>query len=469
MKPNVGLIGLGVMGASLARNIESRGYPIAVFNRRAEVTDEFMHKYGSGKKFQPAKSLEDFVTSLAAPRQIFVMIQAGPAVDEILDKLLPLVSRGDIIIDAGNSFFRDTQRRDLRCTEVGVHFLGTGVSGGEEGALKGPSIMPGGPRKAWEVVAPLLEKISAKADGPCTTYIGPDGAGHFVKTIHNGIEYGDMQLIAEAYHLLREVARLSPEQMAQTFDHWNAGPLSSFLIEITGKILRKRDDATTNFLVDVILDKAGQKGTGKWTVQAALDLHVPIPTLAAAVDARALSAMKDERIAGAKHFGVVPSQPFKGDTNEFVNQVHGALYGAKIMSYAQGMALLAAASREYNWNLQLGSIAAIWKGGCIIRARFLDEIRRAYEKSSGNLANLMVDGFMTTALQANLPSLRRVMAIAAERGVPVPAFSASLSYFDSYRSADLPQNLTQAQRDFFGAHTYERKDKPGTFHTQWEG
>ncbi len=465
MKPNIGLIGLGVMGASLARNIESRGYPIAVFNRDTKVTDRFIQQFGSGQ-FVPSKTLQDFVQSMQSPRQIFLMIQAGQAVDAVTESLLPLVSKGDMVIDCGNSYFKDTMRREQHCKELGVHFIGVGVSGGEEGALKGPSIMPGGSKDAWNVLAPLLEKIAAQADGPCTTYIGPDGSGHFVKTVHNGIEYGDMQLIAEAYHLLKDTLAVPPEELAEIFEEWNKGVLSSFLIEITSKVLRRKDDEGSGYLVDKILDKAGQKGTGKWTAEEALALGVPIPSLAAAVDARVLSSMKDERVSASKQFAGPAAGAFSGNKEEFIKNVHGALYCSKIMAYAQGMALLSCASKQYSWDLQLGEIAAIWKGGCIIRARFLDEIRRAYAKTPG-LPNLMLDPGMRKEIEGSVPQLRRVIQVAAERGIPTPAFSASLSYFDSYRSADLPQNLTQGQRDFFGAHTYERKDKPGVFHTQW--
>ncbi len=471
MKPKIGLIGLAVMGSNLARNIESRGYPIAVFNRKGEVTDKFMADFGktagkAGGSFVPSKTLSEFVQSMESPRQIIMLIQAGPAVDEVINQLTPLLQKGDIIIDGGNSNFKDTERRDAQLRSVGLSFIGLGVSGGEEGALNGPSLMPGGPRDAWEKLAPMLEKIAAQVDGPCTTYIGPGGSGHFVKTVHNGIEYGDMQLIAEAYHLLRGVLGLEPEQLANTFDKWNSGVLSSFLIEITGKVLRRKDDMGSGYLVDSILDKAGQKGTGRWTALEALDLGVPIPTLAAAVDARVLSSMKSERQSAAKVFSPPAVGPFKGTSDEFVKLVHDALYASKIIAYAQGMALLGAASKQYKWDLKLGAIAAIWKGGCIIRARFLDEIRKAYGDNP-ELANLILDPGMKREVENSIPALRKVLQIAAERGIPAPAFYSSLSYFDSYRSADLPQNLTQAQRDFFGAHTFERKDKPGTFHAQW--
>jgi len=470
-KPKVGMVGLAVMGSNLARNIESRGFPIAVFNRSGDVTREFMSKFGSrdGKPtgFVASYSMEDFVKSMEAPRQIFIMIKAGPPVDAIIDQLVPLLDQGDIIIDGGNAYFKDTIRREDRLTALGLNFLGIGISGGEEGALKGPSLMPGGPKEAWRIVAPLLEGIAAQADGACTNYVGPNGAGHFVKMVHNGIEYGDMQLIAEAYDVLRSVVGCKPEELGQVFARWNEGVLSSYLIEITAKIFTKKDPEGTGFLVDKILDKAGQKGTGTWTAQVALDLGVAIPTISAAVDARILSSMKDERVRAAQEFAGPPVEDFTGDRQELIQAVHDALYCSKIMSYAQGMALLSAASRQWSWDLKLHDIAAMWKGGCIIRARFLDEIRRAFA-GQPSLSNLLLDGYMKAEVARCVPNLRRIVSLAAARGVPVIGFAASLAYFDSFRSADVPQNLTQAQRDFFGAHTYERIDRSGSFHTEWE-
>jgi 6-phosphogluconate dehydrogenase len=465
-KPNVGMIGLAVMGSNLARNIESRGIRTAVYNRSTEVTDEFMKNFGSGQ-FVASKTLEEFVKSMQAPRQIFIMVKAGAPVDKVIDGLIPLLDKGDIIVDGGNSYFKDTILREKRCQDAGMNFVGLGVSGGEEGALKGPSLMPGGPKKGWDIMSPLLEKIAAQVDGPCTTYIGPDGSGHFVKMVHNGIEYGDMQLIAEAYHLLQSVLKLEPSELAAIFEKWNQGPLSSFLIEITAKIFKKRDADGDGYLVDKILDKAGQKGTGAWTAQIALDLGVAIPTLSAAVDARILSAFKAERIKAESELPGPKAAPFTGDKAAFIDAVHDALYCSKVMAYAQGMALLAAASKEWNWNLQLDKISAIWKGGCIIRARFLDEIRKAFSDNPG-LANLLLAPGMRAEVNKRIGNLRSVAQIAAERGIPILAFAGSLAYYDSYRSKDLPQNLTQAQRDFFGSHTYERKDKPGVFHTEWE-
>lgn len=470
-KPHVGMVGLAVMGSNLARNIESRGFPIAVFNRSSEVTKEFMKKFatrdGKPAGFVASYSMEEFVKSMAAPRQIFIMIKAGPPVDAIIDQIAPFLDKGDIIIDGGNAFFKDTIRREHKLKDMGLNFLGIGISGGEEGALKGPSLMPGGPRDAWKIVAPLLEKIAAQADGPCTNYVGPDGAGHFVKMVHNGIEYGDMQLIAEAYDVLRNVAGCKPEELQTIFERWNQGLLSSYLIEITAKIFAKKDSEGSGFLVDKILDKAGQKGTGTWTAQVALDLGIAIPTISAAVDARILSSMKDDRLVSAKEFQGPAVEDFVGNREEFIQSVHDALYASKIMSYAQGMALIAAASDEWKWDLKLNEIAAMWKGGCIIRAKFLDEIRRAFSSQPAP-RNLILDSFMKKEVTRCLPSLRKVVGVAVARGVPVLGFGASLSYFDSLRTVDLPQNLTQAQRDFFGAHTYERKDKSGSFHTEWE-
>lgn len=470
-KPHVGMVGLAVMGSNLARNIESRGFPIAVYNRSGDVTKAFMEKFGTrdGKPtgFVASYSMEEFVKSMAAPRQIFIMIKAGAPVDAIIDQISPLLDKGDIIIDGGNAYFKDTIRRENKLKEQGLNFLGIGISGGEEGALKGPSLMPGGPRDAWKIVAPLLEKIAAQADGACTNYVGPDGAGHFVKMVHNGIEYGDMQLIAEAYDVLRTIVGCKPEELQQIFEKWNNGPLSSYLIEITSKIFAKKDPEGAGFLVDKILDKAGQKGTGTWTAQVALDLGVSIPTISAAVDARTLSSLKDDRVVAAKDFQGPAVEDFTGNREEFIQAVHDALYASKIMSYAQGMALIGTASKQWNWDLKLNEIAALWKGGCIIRAKFLDEIRRAFSSQPAP-RNLILDSFMKKEVTRCVPNLRKVVGAAVARGVPVLGFGASVAYFDSFRTVDLPQNLTQAQRDFFGAHTYERKDKPGTFHSEWE-
>jgi len=465
-KPKVGMIGLAVMGSNLVRNMENNGFTCAVYNRSGDVTDKFMQD-NAGKNFVASKTLQDFVKSMDRPRQIFMMVKAGAPVDMLMNDLIPLLDQGDMLIDGGNSLYTDTARREDLCKAKNLNFIGLGVSGGEEGALRGPSLMPGGPKDAWQILAPLLEKISAKAEGaPCTTYIGPGGAGHFVKMVHNGIEYGDMQLIAEAYHLLKSLGGAKPPELSEIFTKWNQGVLLSFLIEITAEVFKKKDDQAEGFLVDKILDKAGQKGTGKWTTESALNFGVSIPTMASAVDARVLSSMKEERVAASKILSVKTDKADIGDRGSFIQAVHDALYCSKIMSYAQGMALLAKASEEFKWSLNLGAIASIWRGGCIIRARFLNEITKAYNKNP-KLQNLVLDSFMQEAIQKTLPNLRRIVALAATSGIPVPGFSASLAYFDSYRSADLPQNLTQAQRDFFGAHTFERVDKPGTFHAHW--
>ena len=470
-QPSVGMIGLAVMGSNLARNIESRGFPVAVYNRTGEVTKEFMAKFGTrdGKPagFVASYTMEEFVKSMKAPRQIFIMVKAGAGTDAVIDQLAPLLDKGDIVIDGGNAYFKDTIRREHKLQDMGLNFLGIGISGGEEGALKGPSLMPGGPRDAWKIVAPLLEKIAAQADGACTNYVGPDGAGHFVKMVHNGIEYGDMQLIAEAYDILRNVVGCQPEELASIFSKWNGGVLSSYLIEITAKIFAKKDPEGAGALVDKILDKAGQKGTGTWTAQVALDLGISIPTISSAVDARTLSSMKDERVKASKEFKGPSVEDFTGNREEFITAVHDALYASKIMSYAQGMNLIAAASKQWNWDLKLHEIAAMWKGGCIIRAKFLDEIRRAFASTPAP-SNLLLDSFMKAEVTRCVPNLRKVVGTAVSRGVPVLGFAASLGYFDSFRTASLPQNLTQAQRDFFGAHTYERTDKAGSFHTEWE-
>lgn len=466
MKPSIAMVGLGVMGANIARNMERNGFPVAVYDRNEEARRRFKDKFGTGN-FVVADSLEDLVQKMDAPRQIYMMVPAGAPVDAVIDTLLPVVSKGDILVDGGNTFFQETIRREKRCYENGVRFVGMGISGGEEGALHGASFMPGGPKEAWQIIEPVVQKLAAIADGePCVTYIGPNGAGHFVKMAHNGIEYGDMQLIAEAYDVLRKIAGCTHSELADTFTKWNDGVLSSFLIEITSKIFTKKDDqGSDGYLLDKILDKAGQKGTGKWTSQVALDLGMPIPTISAAVDARGLSALKKERLEAEK---TLKGPTYKGKVNksEFISAVHDALYAAKIMSYAQGMRMLSEASKEYEWNLQLHEIARIWKAGCIIRAKFLDEIRRAYANNPA-LANLILDPVMNQALQKGIPQLRVVLTEAIAAGIPMPGFAASLNYYDAYRTGTLPQNLTQAQRDFFGAHTYERLDKEGSFHTQW--
>ncbi|NLX20556.1 MAG: NADP-dependent phosphogluconate dehydrogenase [Phycisphaerae bacterium] len=467
-KQQVGLIGLDVMGSNLALNIESRGYTMAVYNRTTEKTDKFMAERAAGRRFVGARTLQEFVDALEKPRRIILMVKAGGPVDTVIDQLVPLLDKGDLIIDGGNSFFEDTRRRNKALGEQGFLFIGTGVSGGEEGALKGPSIMPGGQKEAYELIAPVLVAISAKApqDGaPCCTYIGPDGAGHYVKMVHNGIEYGDMQLICEAYYILHNALGLDAKAMHEVFTAWNRGDLSSYLIEITADILKRTDEDTGRPLVDVILDKAGQKGTGKWTSVSALDLGVPAPTIAEAVFARCISAIKEERVAASKLLAG-PSATYRGDKQAFVKAIHDALYASKICSYAQGFQLMRAASAECGWSLNYGEIAMIWRGGCIIRAHFLNRIKDAYDRKP-DLANLLLDPYFKDIIDRSQANWRKVVATAAELGIPVPAFASALSYYDSYRRDRLPANLLQAQRDYFGAHTYQRVDKPGTFHTQW--
>ena len=464
-----GVIGLAVMGSNLALNIEEHGFPVAVWNLEAERVDEFLGGEGAGRNFTGTKTFEEFVAALEPPRRILMMIKAGDPVDQTIAKLRPLLSAGDILIDGGNSWFRDTQRREALMRESGLNFVGMGVSGGEEGARYGPSLMPGGSREAYERLRPVLEEIAAKTEsGPCVTHVGPDGAGHFVKTVHNGIEYGDMQLIAEAYDILRKSLGLEAREIADIFAEWNRGPLESFLVEITSEIFRATDEETGRPLVDLILDKAGQKGTGKWTAQVALDLGVPVPTIAAAIDARVLSSMKDERVAASEKLKGPRTRASRGNRAKFIQSVHDALYASKVCSYAQGMSLIRAASAEYKWDVHLREMARIWKGGCIIRARFLDTIMRAYERRA-DLPNLLLDKDVAREVRAAQAAWRRTVSAAQASGIPVPAMSASLAYFDGYRSAHLPQNLTQAQRDFFGAHTYERADKPGAgfIHTDW--
>jgi 6-phosphogluconate dehydrogenase len=461
----IGLVGLAVMGQNLARNIERNGYKCAVFNRTTSVTHKFVEEFPEAQ-FVPAETIQEFVSSLERPRKIILMVKAGSPVDAILSSLLPLLQEGDIIMDGGNAHYSDTVRREAECREKGIFFLGVGISGGEEGALNGASIMPGGDKNAWAKVSDVLEKISAEADGKCTTYIGPDGAGHFVKMVHNGIEYGDMQLIAEAYMLLVELGGFTNEELSSLFGEWNKGPLQSFLIEITAKIFRKKDDIGSGHVIDKILDVAGQKGTGRWTVQSSLDIGISIPTISAAVDARALSAIKQIREKGATVFSAPPCERWS-DKDSLARIVHDSLYCAKVLSYAQGMDLLKVASQEFSWNLNLGEIAAIWRGGCIIRARFLNDIREAYN-AQPQLENLTFASTIATELERTVGALREIASAAVSSGIPIPALSSSLAYFDSIRSARLPQSLTQAQRDFFGAHTYKRIDTAGTFHTNWE-
>ncbi|CAG4898401.1 NADP-dependent phosphogluconate dehydrogenase [Paraburkholderia saeva] len=466
-KQAIGVVGLAVMGRNLALNIESRGHAVSVYNRSREKTDELI-KDCPDRKLVPAYTLEEFVDSLEKPRRILMMVKAGAPTDDTIASLKPLLDKGDILIDGGNTHFTDTIRRNQELAKAGLHFIGTGVSGGEEGALKGPSIMPGGQRDAYDLVAPILTEIAAKApDGePCVAYMGPDGAGHFVKMVHNGIEYGDMQLIAESYWVLKQVLGLSNEELGKVYTEWNEGELDSYLIEITSKIFGKKDDETGKDLVDVILDRAAQKGTGKWTSQNALDLGAPLPLITEAVFARVLSSLKDQRVAASKVITGPEKKPFSGDRAAFIESVRRALYFSKVISYAQGFAQLRAASDDYKWDLDYGTIAKIFRAGCIIRARFLQKITDAYSKDR-TIANLLLDPYFNDIAMKYQGALRDVVVAAVQAGVAVPAFASAIAYFDGYRSERLPANLVQSQRDFFGAHTFERIDKPGSFHANW--
>ena len=463
---DIGLFGLAVMGENLVLNMERNGFSVAVYNRTRSVTEAFAAGRAKGKRVTPCYTLEEFVGALSKPRKIMLMVKAGDPVDQVIAQLKPLLDEGDLLIDGGNSFFKDTERRAVALAQEGLNYIGTGVSGGEEGALWGPSIMPGGQFEAYQMVEPILTAIAAKVDGePCVTYLGPRGAGHYVKMVHNGIEYGDMQLIAEAYDILHRGLGLSAAELHETFADWNEGELQSSLIEITRDIFAKRDEETGKPLVGVVLDEAQQKGTGKWTSQNALDLGAPTQTINAAVESRIISAYKEERVAASEVL-TGPTATFTGDREAFVRDVRDALYAAKICSYAQGMALLRAASEEYGYDLELGGIARIWRGGCIIRARFLNDITDAYQRNPA-LANLLLDPYFREAILSRQAALRRVVQVAVELGIPCLAMSASLGYFDAYRTARLPANLTQAQRDYFGAHTYRRIDKEGVFHSEW--
>ncbi len=467
-KPNFGLTGLAVMGQNLARNVAHKGFPIAVHNRTTEKTDKFMEEHSSEGALTGSKSVEDFVNALQTPRAIMIMVKAGQPVDDVIAELKPLLSKGDLLIDGGNSLFTDTERRVKELTADGFLFLGTGVSGGEEGALNGPSIMPGGSEDAYKIVEPIFTKIAAQVDGtPCCTYIGDGGAGHYVKMVHNGIEYADMQLIAESYDLLKNGAGLTNAELHDVFLQWNEGDLDSFLIEITAQIFAKKDDLDTdNDLVDMVLDKAAQKGTGKWTAQNALDMGIPVTAITEAVYARSLSAFKDQRVAASKVLPGPSGKVSDADKEAFINDVRDALYASKVVAYAQGFEQMLAAAKEYNWTLHPGEIATIWRGGCIIRAKFLDRIKDAYD-SQPDLANLMLASYFTDAIKNSQDGWRRTVGAAATLGIPIPAFSSALAYYDGYRRERLPANLIQAQRDLFGAHTYERIDKEGAFHSQW--
>jgi 6-phosphogluconate dehydrogenase len=463
-----GIIGLGTMGHNLALNVESRGFRVAVWNLETPWIDEFIAAH-PGAKFTGTPTFEAFTAALERPRRIMMMIPAGKPVDATIEKLLPLLDPGDVVIDGGNSWFKDTERREAALRAAGIHFMGCGVSGGEEGARLGPSLMPGGPEKAWPIVRDVLEAIAAKTDaGPCVTYVGPGGAGHFVKMVHNGIEYADMQLIAEAWDVLRRGLGMTAPETADVFDEWNAGPLESFLVELTAKVCRTIDPETGQPLVDVVLDKAGQKGTGRWTAQVALDLGVAIPTIAAAIDARVLSSMKDERVAAAARLTGPPAgEPFRQDARaQVVNDLRDALCAARICAYAQGMALIRAGSEHYMWNVNLSEIGRIWKAGCIIRARLLDPVRKAFERQP-DLVNLLLDPELGKAVDTSQAGWRRTVSRAAQAGLPLAAHASAMAYYDSYRTPRLPQSLTQAQRDAFGAHTYERIERPGAVHTEW--
>jgi 6-phosphogluconate dehydrogenase len=464
---DIGLVGLAVMGENLVLNIESRGFEVAVFNRTVAKVDRFMAGRAEGKRIVGTHSIEELCSVLRKPRIVLLMVKAGPPVDELIEQFLRYLEEGDIILDGGNSYFEDTARRAMYVEEKGFLYMGVGVSGGEEGALKGPSIMPGGSEKAWERVKPILQSAAAKVDdgSPCCEYLGPDGAGHYVKMVHNGIEYGDSQLICEAYYMLKVALSLSYDEMSSVFARWNSGDLDSYLIEITADILRKTDPDTGKPMVEIILDRAGQKGTGKWASQNALDLGIAASTVVEAVFARSISSMKEQRVAASKILAG-PEKKFDGDRKKFIDAVRDALYVSKVCSYAQGFAVLEAASREYHWDLDLGEIAMIWRNGCIIRAKFLDRIKEAFERDPG-LKNLLLDPFFREIAVRNQESWRWVVKTAVDLGVPVPLFSSSLSYYDSYRSESLPANLLQAMRDYFGAHTYERVDREGVFHTEW--
>ncbi|MCA9095092.1 MAG: decarboxylating NADP(+)-dependent phosphogluconate dehydrogenase [Planctomycetaceae bacterium] len=467
-KCDIALIGLAVMGENLVLNMESKGFSVAVFNRTVSKVDDFIGR-NPGKNLKGCHSLEELVGSLQSPRKIMMMVKAGPAVDALIEELIPLLSPGDILIDGGNTHFADTNRRTKRIEEAGLQFIGTGVSGGEEGALLGPSIMPGGSESAWPAVKPILQKISAKVgpnkDIPCCEWVGSAGAGHYVKMVHNGIEYGDMQLICEAYSILKHAAGLTNQELYEVFAEWNRGELESYLIEITRDIFTVIDPDTNEHLVDKILDTAQQKGTGKWMSQHALDLGVPTTLITEAVYARALSALKESRVRAAKVLSG-PDKKFSGDKKQLIEDIRQALYASKICSYAQGYVQLDAAAEEFGWKLNNGNISLLWRGGCIIRARFLEDIKKAFDKNP-NLENLLLDDFFKKAIDTAQPGWRRVVATAVELGIPVPGFMAALSYYDGYRRDRLPANLLQAQRDYFGAHTYQRTDKEGAFHTDW--
>ena len=468
---DIGLVGLAVMGENLVLNMESKGFRVSVFNRTVEKVDKFMEGRGKGKNIYGAHSLEDFVGSLKAPRKVFLMVKAGQAVDDFIEKLIPILSPGDIIIDGGNTHFPDTARRTAYVESKGLLYIGTGVSGGEEGALKGPSMMPGGSPAAWPHVKPIFQGICAKvADGsPCCDWVGEGGAGHFVKMVHNGIEYGDIQLICECYQIMKDILGMTNEEMHETFAEWNRGDLDSYLIEITRDILAKKDE-DGRYVLDYILDTAGQKGTGKWTAISALDQGVPLTLIGESVFARCLSAQKEERVAASEILEGPKPVRFKGDRTAFLEDLRKALFAAKVVSYAQGYALMRAAAKEYGWNLNYGGIALMWRGGCIIRSVFLGKIKEAFDKNP-EIANILLDPYFSGKMAEAQQGWRNVLCTAMQNGVPAPCMTAGLQYYDGYRCSRLPANMLQAQRDFFGAHTYERTDRPRGefFHTNWTG
>ncbi|MCW2643790.1 MAG: NADP-dependent phosphogluconate dehydrogenase [Dactylosporangium sp.] len=466
-RAQIGVTGLAVMGRNLARNLARHGHAVAVHNRSSERTKALVEEFGHEGTFLPAETPEEFVALLERPRRVVIMVKAGAPTDAVIEEFAPLLEPGDMIVDAGNAHFADTRRREAALRERGLHFVGTGVSGGEEGALNGPSIMPGGSQESYEALGPLLEDISAKVDGtPCCTHVGPDGAGHFVKMVHNGIEYSDMQLIAEAYDLLRHAGGMEPAQIAEVFRGWNTGRLESYLIEITAEVLAHTDAATGKPFVDMVVDQAEQKGTGRWTVQIALDLGVPVSGIAEAVFARSLSGHADLREAARNLPGPLASKV--ADVDSLVEDVEQALYASKIVAYAQGFNQIQAGSAEYGWNIDPGAMATIWRGGCIIRAKFLDRIRAAYD-ADRNLPTLLVDEYFTEAVRDAQDAWRRVVSTATTLGIPVPGFATALAYYDGLRAQRLPAALVQGQRDFFGAHTYRRVDRDGAFHTLWGG
>ena len=468
-KADIGVTGLAVMGRNLARNLARHGYAVALHNRSPERTRSLVKEHGDEGTFIPSEPMPDFVASLERPRAIIVMVQAGPPTDAVINELVPLLDEGDIVVDCGNAHFMDTRRREAALREQGLHFVGCGVSGGEEGALNGPSIMPGGSKESYERLGPIFETIAAQVDGvPCCTHVGPDGAGHFVKMVHNGIEYADMQLIAEAYDLLRSGLGEAPGEIGEIFRTWNEGDLDSYLIQITADVLSHVDAETGKPFVDVVLDQAEQKGTGRWTVQSALDLGVPITGIAEATFARSLSGHAEQRQAARESFGTDLTPVRYTDRDAFVEDVRRALYASKVVAYAQGFDQIGAGSGEYGWTINRGAMATIWRGGCIIRARFLDRIRTAYDENA-DLPSLMVAPYFAAAVRDGVDSWRRVVAQAAAAGIPTPAFSSSLAYFDGLRQERLPAALIQGLRDYFGAHTYRRADRDGVFHTEWSG